>query len=138
MIDDTRNHKANETYAKKQINKLKILRDAAIIKYPSLTYEKKKTLDLLNDLLSALKLEDQEEEDNKDKNILLKHMENINDKLFKNYSDGKIAISYVENFIHITDKKDKENIVKEINDINNRISIEILNILFNQDCIFFY
>ena len=137
MIDDTRNNKANETYAKKQINKLKILRDAAIIKYPSLTYEKKKT-DLLNDLLSALKLEDQEEEDNKDKNILLKHMENINDKLFKKYSDGKIAISYVENFIHITDKKDKENIVKEINDKNNRISIEILNMLFNQDCIFFY
>ena len=91
-----------------------------------------------DDLLSALKLEDQEEEDNKDKNILLKHMENINDKLFKKYSDGKIATSYAENFIHITDKKDKENIVKEINDINNRISIEILNMLFNQDCIFFY
>ena len=138
MIDDIRNNKANETYAKKQINKLKILRDAAIIKDPSLTYEKKKTLDLLNDLLSALKLEDQEEEDNKDKNILLKHIENIDNKLFKKYSDGKIAISYVENLIHITDKKDKENIVKEINDINNRISIEILNMLFNQDCIFFY
>lgn len=138
MIDDIRNNKANETYAKKQINKLKILRDAAIIKYSSLTYEKKKTLDLLNDLLSALKLEDQEEEDNKDKNILLKHIENIDDKLFKKYSDGKIAISYVENFIQITDKKDKENIVKEINDMNNRISIEILNMLFNQDCIFFY
>ena len=138
MIDDIRNNKANETYAKKQINKLKISRDAAVIKYPSLTYEKKKTLDLLNDLLSALKLEDQEEEDNKDKNILLKHIENIDDKLFKKYSDGKIAISYVENFIQITDKKDKENIVKEINDMNNRISIEILNMLFNQDCIFFY
>lgn len=138
MIDDIRNNKANETYAKKQINKLKILRDAAIIKDPSLTYEKKKTLDLLNDLLSALKLEDQEEEDNKDKNILLKHIENIDNKLFKKYSDGKIAISYVENFIQITDKKDKENIVKEINDMNNRISIEILNMLFNQDCIFFY
>ena len=62
--------------------------------------------------------EDKNEDENK--NMLLEYMENVDDKLFKEYSKGKNFNSFINEFDQ-TNKEDKEKIVKELKDINNLV-----------------
>ena len=52
------------------------------------------------------------------KNILLKYMENVSDKLFKKYSNGKDFNSFINEFDRATNERDKEKVVKELKDIS--------------------
>ena len=51
------------------------------------------------------------------KNILLQYMEGIDDKLFKEYSNGKNVNSFINEFDRTTNEEDKEKVVKELKDI---------------------
>ena len=55
-------------------------------------------------------------------NILLEYMEDVDDKLFKEYSDGKIFNSFINEFDHATNEEDKEKVVKELKDINSLVN----------------
>ena len=57
---------------------------------------------------------------NKDenKNMLLEYMKDVDDKLFKKYSDGKDVNSFINKFDRAINEKDKEKLVKELKDIN--------------------
>ena len=46
-------------------------------------------------------------------------MEDVDDKLFKKYSDGKDFNSFINEFDRATNEKDKEKAVKELKDINS-------------------
>ena len=46
------------------------------------------------------------------KNILLKYMENVGDKLFKKYSNGKDFNSFTNEFDRATNEKDKKKQLK--------------------------
>ena len=48
--------------------------------------------------------------------MLLEYMGDVDDKLFKEYSDGKNFNSFINEFDHATNKEDKEKIVKELRD----------------------
>ena len=41
-------------------------------------------------------------------------MEDVDDKLFKKYSDQKDFNSFINKFDHATNEKDKEKVVKEL------------------------
>ena len=62
---------------------------------------------------------DENENEDKDKNMLLEHIENFDDKLFKKYSNGKDFNSFINEFDHATNKEGKEKIVKELKEISN-------------------
>ena len=64
---------------------------------------------------------DEKENENEDenKNILLEYIENVDDKLFKEYSKGKNFNSFINEFDRATNKEDKEKIVQELKDINS-------------------
>ena len=64
---------------------------------------------------------DKNESENEDenKNILLEYIENVDDKLFKEYSKGKNFNSFINEFDRATNKEDKEKIVQELKDINS-------------------
>ena len=64
---------------------------------------------------------DKNESENEDenKNILLDYIENVDDKLFKEYSKGKNFNSFINEFDRATNKEDKEKIVQELKDINS-------------------
>ena len=51
------------------------------------------------------------------KNSLLQYMEGIDDKLFKEYSNGKNVNSFINEFDRTTNEEDKEKVVKELKDI---------------------
>ena len=59
--------------------------------------------------------------ENKDenKNVLLEYMEDIDDKLFKKYSDGKDFNSFINEFDRTTIEEDKEKVVKKLKEINS-------------------
>ena len=46
--------------------------------------------------------------------MLLEYIEDVDDKLFKKYSQGKDFNSFINEFDHAANKEDKEKIVKEI------------------------
>ena len=50
----------------------------------------------------------------KDENndMLLEYMEDVDDKLFKEYSDGKYFNSFIDEFDRATNEEDKEKVVK--------------------------
>ena len=56
------------------------------------------------------KNEDKNEDENK--NMLLEYIEDVDDKLFKKYSDGKDFNSFIYEFDNATNEKDKEKVVK--------------------------
>ena len=49
-------------------------------------------------------------------------MEDVDDKLFKEYSDGKNFNSFINEFDHATNEEDKEKVVKELKDINSLVN----------------
>ena len=61
--------------------------------------------------------EDKHEDENK--NMLLEYMENVDDKLFKEYSKGKNFNSFINEFDRATKEENKETVVKELKDINS-------------------
>ena len=63
----------------------------------------------------------------KDRNkyILLEYMGDIDDKLFKKYSNGKIFNSFINQFDHATNEEVKEEAVKELKDINDIVKHDI-------------
>ena len=50
---------------------------------------------------------------------MLGYIEDVDDKLFKKYSDGQDFNSFINEFDHTTNKKDKEKIVKELKEIGD-------------------
>ena len=44
--------------------------------------------------------------------MLLEYMENVDDKLFKKYSNGENFNGFINEFNHATNKEDKEEIFK--------------------------
>ena len=46
-------------------------------------------------------------------------MENVDDKLFKEYSKVKNFNSFINEFDHATNEEDKEKVVKELKDTNS-------------------
>ena len=50
---------------------------------------------------------------------MLKYIEDVDDKLFKEYSNGKSFNIFINEFHSATNKKDKEKVVKELQDIDN-------------------
>ena len=52
---------------------------------------------------------------------MLGYIEDVDDKLFKKYSDGQDFNSFINEFDHTTNKKDKEKIVKELKEINDML-----------------
>ena len=55
------------------------------------------------------------------KDILLEYMGDIDDKLFKEYSNGKNFNSFTNEFDCATNEEDKEKVVKELKTINNLV-----------------
>ena len=64
-------------------------------------------------------------------NILLEYMEDVDDKLFKKYSNGKNFNSFINEFDYATNEEDKEKVVKEIKGINDFVKHEIF--IINED-----
>ena len=60
----------------------------------------------------------EDENKNKDENkkMLLEYMENVDDKLFKKYSDRKDFNSFLNKLDHAANEKDKEKVVEELKD----------------------
>ena len=54
-------------------------------------------------------------------NMLLEYMEDVDDKLFKEYSNGKNFNSFINEFDRATNKENKEKVAKELKDINNLV-----------------
>ena len=50
-------------------------------------------------------------------NMLLEYMEDVDDKLFKEYSNGKNFNSFINKFDRATNEEDKEKVVKELKNI---------------------
>ena len=50
---------------------------------------------------------------------MLEYIEDVDDKLFKEYINGKNFNSFINEFHRATNEKDKEKIVKELKDIDN-------------------
>ena len=58
-------------------------------------------------------------------------MEDVDDKLFKKYSNGKIFNSFINEFDYATNEEDKEKVVKEIKGINDFVKHKIF--IINED-----
>ena len=61
---------------------------------------------------------DQNENEDEDKNKLLEYIKDVDNKLFKKYSHSKDFNSFINEFEHATNKKDKEKIVNELKEID--------------------
>ena len=63
--------------------------------------------------------ENEDENEDENKNILIEYMGNVDDKLFKKYSNGKNVNSFIDEFDRATNEENKEKVVKELKDINS-------------------
>ena len=63
------------------------------------------------------KKENEDENEDENKNILLEYMENVDDKLFKKYSNAKNFDSFIDEFDRATN--DEKKVVKELTDVNS-------------------
>ena len=54
--------------------------------------------------------------------MLLEYMEDVDDKLFKKYSQGKDFNRFVNEFDRATNKEDKEKVVKELKDMSSFVN----------------
>ena len=72
------------------------------------------------------KLKEEKENENKDENenenMLPEYKENVDDKLFKKYCQGKVFNSFINEFDHATNKEDKEKVVKELKNIGSLVN----------------
>ena len=59
---------------------------------------------------------------------MLGYIEDVDDKLFKKYSHGQDFNSFINEFDHTTNKKDKEKIVKELKEIGD-IALTLMKIV---------
>ena len=142
------NNTISETDTKKDLNTLKEIKNVETIKYKKHSPGHKELLNLFNYLLDiiltdkTLESESQEDEDkneneklkeekeneneNKDEheneNILLEYIENVDDKLFKKYSQCKDFHSFINEFDHATNKEDKEKVVKELKNMSSLVN----------------
>ena len=64
-------------------------------------------------------------------NMLLEYIEDVDDKLFKKYSNGKNFNSFINEFDRALNEEDKEKVVKELKDINNFVNHDIF--IMNED-----
>ena len=64
-------------------------------------------------------------------NLLLEYMEDVDDKLFKECSNGKNFNSFINEFDRATNEEDKEKVVKELKDINNFVNHDVF--ITNED-----
>ena len=64
-------------------------------------------------------------------NMLLEYMEDVDDKLFKEYSNGKNFNSFINKFDRATNEEDKEKVVKELKNINGIVNCYIY--IMNED-----
>ena len=55
-------------------------------------------------------------------NMLLEYIEDVDDKLFKKYSQGKDFNSFINEFDHARNKEDKEKVVKKLKDISSLVN----------------
>ena len=64
---------------------------------------------------------------NKDENenMLLEHIEDIDDKLFTEYIKGKHFHNFINEFDRTTNEEDKEKVVKKLKNINFFVNQEI-------------
>ena len=62
---------------------------------------------------------EENEDEDENKNMLLEYIEDVDDKLFKKYSQGKDFSSFINEFDHAINKEDKEKIAKELKEINS-------------------
>ena len=58
-------------------------------------------------------------------NLLLEYMEDVDDRLFKECSNGKNFNSFINEFDRATNEEDKEKVVKELKDINSFVNHDI-------------
>ena len=65
---------------------------------------------------TSMSSEDENKNKDEDKKMLLEYMEDVDDKLFKKYSDRKDFNSFLNKFDHAANEKDKEKVVKELKD----------------------
>ena len=56
---------------------------------------------------------------------MLEYTDNIDEKLFKKYSNGKNFGNFINEFDRTTNEEDKEKLVKEVKDINNLVENDI-------------
>ena len=63
--------------------------------------------------------------------MLLEYIEDIDDKLFKEYSNSKNFNSFLNEFDCATNKEDKENVVKKLKDKNSFVNHYIF--IMNED-----
>ena len=144
LVNNIRNNTISEISAKKGLNTLNEIKNAEIIKYKKRTPKHKELLNLFNDLLDTIltdkTLESESQEDknknknenyknknkknkkDENKNMLLEYMEDVDDKLFKEYSKGKNFNSFINEFDHATNEEDKEKVVKELKDMNSLVN----------------
>ena len=64
-------------------------------------------------------------------NMLLEYIEDIDDKLFKEYSNSKNFNSFINEFDCAANKEDKENVAKKLKDKNNFVNRYIF--IMNED-----
>ena len=63
--------------------------------------------------------------EDENENMLLEYIEDVDDKLFKKYSNDKNFNSFINEFDHATNEEDKEKVVTELKDINDHVKHEI-------------
>ena len=161
MVNNIKNNTISEIGAKKYLNTLNEIKNAEIIKCKKHTPGHKKLLNLFNDLLGIIvtekTLESESQKDKsknenenvknkinstnikkttdkkkgEDKDILLEYIEDIDDKVFKEYSNGKNFNSFINEFDRATNEEDKEKVVKELKDINNFVNHDVF--ITNED-----
>ena len=66
--------------------------------------------------------------------MFLEYMEDVDDKLFKRYSNGKNFNSFINEFDRATNEENKEKVVKELKDINNSLNHEIYIMDEDSEC----
>ena len=54
--------------------------------------------------------------------MLLEQIEDVNNKLFKEYNNGKSFNSFINEFDDAKNEEDKEKVVKELKDINSLVN----------------
>ena len=142
LVNNLKNNTISEVDAKKDLNTLNEIKNSEIIKYKKRTPGHKELFNLFDDLLDIiltdkiLESESQEdknknehekverrkeenEDEDENKNILLEHMEDVDDNLFKKYSHGKDFNTFINKFDHATNKEDKEKVVKELKNMSS-------------------
>ena len=69
---------------------------------------------------STKKARNKKEDENK--NNLLEYMGDVDDKLFKEYSNDKDFNSFIDKFDHAANNEDKKTVVQKLKDINNIVN----------------